>query len=58
MNIEKGRILSYKLSVVLEESDLQTVSGGKRTQTVGTQRFVGTRGGDTTIVFDNYDSAL
>ncbi len=52
---EKDRILSYRLATPLEPVELESVSGGSSLQTVGSQRFVGTRGGDTTIVFDNPD---
>ncbi|MBA2649727.1 MAG: hypothetical protein H0U75_09090 [Legionella sp.] len=52
---EIERILSYTLATVLEPSDLEKVTGGSSVKTVGTQRFVGTVGGDTTIVFDNFD---
>jgi hypothetical protein len=52
---EKARILSYRLAIPLEVTELENVSGGSSVQTVGTQRFVGTQGGDTTISFDNLD---
>lgn len=52
------RILSYQLATVLNDNDLKDISGGTTlaVTTIGTQKMVGTRGGDSTIHFDNYDS--
>lgn len=53
----QDRILSYQFAKVLEDGDLENVTGGAHTaRTVGTQKFVGTIGGDTTIHFDNLDA--
>lgn len=56
MSDKKNRILSYQLASILEAKDLEQVAGGvSAVTTVGSQRIVDTRGGDATIVFDNYD---
>ena len=57
MPTSQDRILSYQFAKALEDGDLENVSGGAHTaKTIGTQKFVGTKGGDTTIHFDNYDA--
>lgn len=56
MSDEKSRILSYKLASILEPENLEQVAGGAASlKTMRTQKVRNTRGGDTTIDFDDFD---
>jgi hypothetical protein len=53
---ETNRILSYKLATILEQEDLEKVSGGLPPRgTMRTQQLRTTKNGDTTIEFDGFD---
>ena len=56
MSKKQERILSYKIATVLEKNEMENVSGGVcPVTTIGSQRFVSTQGGDSTIRFDDID---